>query len=42
VIVESIENATQVVHHIGAHRLPEDRFIPIEVYRNIRTAWSER
>lgn len=42
VIVESIENATRVVRQIGAQHVPEDKFIPIEVYRNIRTAWSER
>lgn len=41
VIVESIDNAAQVVHQIGAQRLPEDKLIPIEVYRNIRTAWRE-
>jgi len=42
VIVESIKDAAQVVNQIGAQRVPEDKFIPIEVYRNIRTAWRER
>jgi hypothetical protein len=29
-------------HEIGAHQLPENRMIPMEVYRNIKTAWAER
>lgn len=40
VLVETIEDATWVVHQIGADRLPEDKLIPMEVYRNIRVAWG--
>jgi len=40
VLVESIEDARWVVHQIGAQRLPEEKLIPMEVYRNIRRAWG--
>jgi hypothetical protein len=42
VLVESVEDASAIVHEIGAHQLPENRMIPMEVYRNIKTAWAGR
>jgi hypothetical protein len=42
VIVESIEDASALVHQIGAQQLPEAKVIPMEVYRNIRQAWRDR
>lgn len=40
VLVESIEDASWLVHQIGAQQLPETKLIPMEVYRNIKQAWS--
>ncbi len=40
VLVESIQEATQFVHQVGAQQLPESKIIPMEVYRNIRRAWT--
>jgi hypothetical protein len=40
VIVNTIEDARNIVHQIGADHLPEERLIPIEVYATIRKAWS--
>ncbi len=40
VLVESIQEATELVHEIGAQRLPESKVIPMEVYRSIKQAWS--
>jgi hypothetical protein len=42
VIVESNEDASAIVHQIGAQQLPESKVIPMEVYRNIKRAWSEQ
>jgi hypothetical protein len=42
VLVESVEDATSIVHEVGAHQLPENKMIPMDVYRNIRAAWPER
>ena len=42
VLVQSIEDASWVVHQIGAQQLPESRVIPMEVYRNIKHAWGEQ
>jgi len=42
VLVESIEDASWVVHQIGAQQLPESKVIPMEVYRSIKQAWSDR
>lgn len=42
VIVDSMEDARQVVHQIGAQHLPEEKVIPMEVYRTIERAWSEQ
>jgi len=42
VIVDSIEDAREVVHQIGAQYLPEQKLIAMEVYRTIRQAWAER
>ncbi len=41
VIVESIQDAIRVVQRIGAQHVPEEKLIPMEVYRTIRQAWSE-
>lgn len=41
VLVDSIADASQLVHLIGAQHLPENKVIPMEVYRNIKQAWSE-
>jgi hypothetical protein len=40
VLVNTIEDARNIVHQIGADHIPEDRLIPIEVYTTIRKAWS--
>jgi hypothetical protein len=40
--VDSIEDARNIVHQIGADQLPEAKLIPLEVYRNTDTAWSDR
>lgn len=40
VLVESIKEATELVHQIGAQQLPESKVIPMEVYRNIKRTWS--
>jgi len=42
VIVDSILDATELVRQIGALRLPESKIIPMEVYRNIKEAWSDQ
>jgi hypothetical protein len=42
VLVESIEDANWIVRQIGADQLPESKVIPMEVYRNIKQAWSDR
>jgi hypothetical protein len=41
VLVESNRDSAEIVHEIGAQNLPDSKVIPIEVYRNIRKAWSE-
>ena len=41
VLVDTIQEATEIVHQIGAQNLPESKMIPMEVYRNVNTAWSE-
>lgn len=40
VLVETIKEASDLVYQIGAQQLPEDKIIPMEVYRSIKTAWS--
>ena len=40
VLVESIADADQIMQRVGTMNLPESRFIPMEVYRTIREAWS--
>lgn len=42
VLVESNKDSAEIVHEIGAQNLPDARVIPIEVYRNIEKAWSEK
>jgi hypothetical protein len=41
VLVESIEDATYVVHQIGRRRLPEEKLIPLKTYEGIRKAWGK-
>ena len=41
VLVESIGDATNLVHQIGAQHLPENKVIPMEVYRNIKSTWRD-
>lgn len=41
VLVESIEEATDVVHQIGSQRLPEKKLIPLDTYEEIRKAWGK-
>jgi hypothetical protein len=41
VLVESIEEATRVVHQIGSERLPEKKLIPLDTYEEIRKAWGK-
>lgn len=40
VLVNSIADASQLVHLIGSAHLPENKVIPMEVYRQIKHAWS--
>lgn len=40
VLVESIADADQIIQTVGTMNLPASRFIPMEVYRTIREAWS--
>ena len=42
VIVESLEDAENIMQLIGTMNLPASRFIPMEVYRTIRNEWSAR
>ena len=41
VLVESIEDVTNIVHEIGAASLPEKKFIPLNTYEEIRKAWGK-
>lgn len=41
VLVESIADATSVVHQIGSERLPEKKLIPLNTYEEIRKAWGK-
>jgi hypothetical protein len=41
VLVKSIEEATSVVHRIGAANLPEKKLIPLNTYEEIRKAWGK-
>jgi hypothetical protein len=41
VLVESIRDATWVVHQIGEQHLPEEKLIPMEVHRTIKSAWGD-
>ena len=40
VLVESIGDADNIMQTFGTINLPPERFIPMEVYRTIREAWS--
>lgn len=40
VLVESIGDADRIMQLVGTINLPADKFIPMEVYRTIREAWS--
>ena len=40
VLVESIADADHIMQLVGTMNLPASRFIPMEVYRTIREAWS--
>ena len=40
VLVESIADADRIMQLVGTMNLPASRFIPMEVYRTIREAWS--
>ena len=42
VLVESIEDAGKIMQMVGTNSLPPDRFIPMEVYRTIKEAWSSQ
>ena len=41
VIVANIRDAFDVIRHIGAQNIPEENYIPMDVYRTIRKAWKE-
>ena len=41
VLVESIEDATSIVHKIGSENLPEKKLIPLSIYEEIRKAWGK-
>lgn len=41
VLVESIDEASSVVHQIGAERLPERKLIPLNTYEEIRKGWGK-
>ena len=40
VLVDTIEDADEIVHLVGAQHLPEEKLIPLSVYKQIRQAWS--
>jgi hypothetical protein len=42
VIVDTVQDVTDVVQHIGTHHIPQDKFIPMDVYRTIEEVWSEK
>jgi len=42
VLVETIQDATEFVHQMGAQHLPEAKIIPMEVYRNIKRSWRSQ
>jgi hypothetical protein len=42
VIVGSIKDAVDIVHEIGAANLPQEKVIPIEVYKAIKSSWGVR
>ena len=40
VIVKTIDDAINIIQYIGSVNLPEDKFIPMDVYRTIKEAWK--
>ncbi len=40
ILVKTIDDARSIVHHIGSERLPENKFLPIDVSRTIKNAWG--
>ncbi len=41
VIVANIRDAFDIIQHIGSQHIPEENYIPMDVYRTIRKAWKE-
>jgi hypothetical protein len=41
VLVNSIDEATNIVHTIGSRNLPEEKVIPLSIYEEIRNAWGK-
>jgi len=41
VIVATIQDAFDVIQRIGSQDIPEENYIPMDVYRTIRKAWKE-
>ncbi len=42
VIVSGMQDAMEIIQHIGSEQIPEEKYIPIEVYRTIRKAWGKK
>jgi hypothetical protein len=40
ILVQTIDDARAIVHSIGSNQLPEDKFLPIDVSRKIKEAWT--
>jgi hypothetical protein len=41
VIVATIQDAFDVIQRVGPQDIPEENYIPMDVYRTIRKAWKE-
>lgn len=42
VIVANMQDAMNIIQRIGSQHIPEEKYIPIEVYRTIRKAWGKK
>lgn len=41
VIVANMQDAMDILQHIGSQHIPEENYIPMDVYRTIKKAWKE-
>jgi hypothetical protein len=42
VIVDSIQDAIEIGGHVGGQHIPEQKFICMDVYQTIKTAWADK